>query len=57
MVKAYETEGFPMLLRAFNEEAYLEQLTGLDKLYEEAQAALADNDWAEEGGNSDEDDF
>ena len=46
-----------MLLRAFNEEAYLEQLTGLDKLYEEAQAALADNDWAEERGNSDEDDF
>jgi len=57
VVKAYETEGFPMLLRAFNEEAYLEQLTGLDKLYEEAQAALADNDWAEERGNSDEDDF
>jgi ubiquitin-like modifier-activating enzyme ATG7 len=57
VVKAYEAEVFPMLLRAFNEESYLEQLTGLDKLYEEAQAALADNDWEGEGGNSDEDDF
>jgi len=46
-----------MLLRAFNEEAYLEQLTGLDKLYEEAQAALNANDWEGEGGKSDEDDF
>jgi ubiquitin-like modifier-activating enzyme ATG7 len=46
-----------MLLRAFNEEKYLEQLTGLDKLYEESEAALASADWAEGGGNSDEDDF
>ena len=28
-----------MLLRAFNETGYLEQLTGLDQLYEEGQAA------------------
>lgn len=45
-----------MLLRAFNEDGYLEQLTGLDKLYEEATAALEQGDW-EEAGNSDEDDF
>ncbi|PVG00195.1 E1-like protein-activating [Serendipita vermifera] len=57
VIQAYEAEGFPMLLRAFNEEKYLEQLTGLDKLYEESEAALASADWAEGGGNSDEDDF
>ena len=34
-----------MLLRAFNETGYLEQLTGLDKLYEEGQAALDNVDW------------
>lgn len=46
-----------MLLQAFNEESYLERLTGLDKLYEESEAALAGGDWGEQGGNSDEDDF
>ena len=34
-----------MLLRAFNETGYLEQLTGLDQLYEEGQAALDNVDW------------
>jgi hypothetical protein len=46
-----------MLVQAFNEESYLERLTGLDKLYEESEAAIAGADWGEEGGNSDEDDF
>jgi ubiquitin-like modifier-activating enzyme ATG7 len=45
-----------MLLRAFNEDSYLEQLTGLDKLYEESEAALAAVEYGE-GGNSDADDF
>ncbi|KIM30916.1 hypothetical protein M408DRAFT_272509 [Serendipita vermifera MAFF 305830] len=57
VIQAYEKEGFPMLLQAFNEESYLERLTGLDKLYEESEAALANADWGEQGGNSDEDDF
>lgn len=57
VIQAYEKEGFPMLVQAFNEESYLERLTGLDKLYEESEAALAGADWGEQGGNSDEDDF
>ncbi|KAG8813524.1 Autophagy protein 7 [Serendipita sp. 399] len=44
VIQAYEQDGFPMLLRAFNEDTYLTQLTGLDKLYEESEAALADVD-------------
>ncbi|KAF7797860.1 hypothetical protein EIP86_009066 [Pleurotus ostreatoroseus] len=45
ILHAYETQGFDMVLRAFNETGYLEQLTGLDKLYEEGQAALDNVDW------------
>ena len=41
-----------MLLKAFNDTAYLEALTGLDKLHDEAEEALENVDWAE-----DEDDF
>ena len=40
MLGAYETQGFEMLLKAFNDQGYLEQLTGLDKLYAEGDAAL-----------------
>jgi ubiquitin-like modifier-activating enzyme ATG7 len=36
-----------MMLRAFNEVGYLEQLTGLDKLYEEGEAVLEQVDWEE----------
>jgi ubiquitin-like modifier-activating enzyme ATG7 len=36
-----------MLLRAFNEDKFLERLTGLDKLYEEGEAALEQVDWDE----------
>lgn len=57
VIQAYETEGFSMLLRVFNETAYLEQLTGLDKLYEESEAALADVEWDEDNRGSGEDDF
>jgi ubiquitin-like modifier-activating enzyme ATG7 len=53
VVKAYESEGFDMLLRAFNDQKYLETLTGLDKLYDEGEAALEAVNWDEEG----EDDF
>ena len=42
---AYEAQGFGMLLRAFNEPKFLEELTGLDQLYNEGEAALADVDW------------
>lgn len=43
-----------MLLRAFNETAFLEALTGLDKLYQESEDL--DVDW-DEGEGSGEDDF
>ncbi|TFL02674.1 hypothetical protein BDV98DRAFT_592331 [Pterulicium gracile] len=56
VVKAYETQGFDMLLRAFNDTAYLEKLTGLDKLYEETKAAMESGDWDVEEGE-DGDDF
>jgi ubiquitin-like modifier-activating enzyme ATG7 len=42
-----------MLLRAFNETKYLEELTGLNKLYDEGEAVFESVDWDEEG----EDDF
>jgi ubiquitin-like modifier-activating enzyme ATG7 len=38
-----------MLLKAFNETKYLEELTGLSKLYDEGEAALeAVEGWDEE---------
>jgi ubiquitin-like modifier-activating enzyme ATG7 len=37
-----------MLLKVFNEPGFLEVLTGLDKLYDEGEAALEDVDWDEE---------
>ncbi|KAF8882014.1 hypothetical protein BD779DRAFT_1544428 [Infundibulicybe gibba] len=49
VIDAYKAQGFAMLLRAFNEDKFLEQLTGLDKLYEEGQKALETVDWEEEG--------
>ncbi|KIJ16262.1 hypothetical protein PAXINDRAFT_168437 [Paxillus involutus ATCC 200175] len=51
VLKAYEEQGFPMLLRAFNETGYLEALTGLDKLYDEGNAALESVDWEDEDGD------
>ncbi|KAJ3480138.1 hypothetical protein NLI96_g8565 [Meripilus lineatus] len=45
VITAYETQGFDMLLKAFNETGYLEALTGLDKLYSEGEAALENVDW------------
>jgi len=43
-----------MLLQAFNETGYLEKLTGLDKLYDEGEAAMENVDWAEESGDEGE---
>lgn len=43
-----------MLLQAFNDTAYLERLTGLDKLHEEGKAALEaleSVDWDEDDGD------
>lgn len=42
-----------MLLRAFNEGGYLEHLTGLDKLHNEAESALEAVDWDEEDQDDD----
>lgn len=38
VLQAYLSSGFDMLLQAFNDPKYLESLTGLDKLQEEARA-------------------
>ncbi|KAE9408523.1 E1-like protein-activating [Gymnopus androsaceus JB14] len=54
VVKAYETQGFDMMLNAFNDPKYLERLTGLDKLYEDGEKALADVEWVEEGEDGDD---
>jgi ubiquitin-like modifier-activating enzyme ATG7 len=48
VLKAYEAQGFEMMLQAFNEPGYLEKLTGLDKLYDEGEAALETVDWDED---------
>ena len=48
VTRAYETQGFDVLLKAFNELGFLEKLTGLDKLHEEGEAALEAVDWEEE---------
>ena len=53
VLKAYETQGFAMLLKAFNESGFLESLTGLDKLHAEGEEALQAVDWEE--GSEDED--
>ena len=53
VVKAYEEQGFDMLLRAFNETEFLPELTGLKALYEETQAALEADDMVD----AEEDDF
>ncbi|KAN0063852.1 Autophagy protein 7 [Thecaphora frezii] len=45
VVEAYRQGGFEMLLRAFNEDKYLEKLTGLDKMYAEAEEMEAALDW------------
>jgi len=52
VLKAYETQGFAMLLKAFNESGFLESLTGLDKLHAEGEQALEAIDW-EEGADED----
>ncbi|SAM85228.1 probable APG7-component of the autophagic system [Ustilago bromivora] len=54
VVEAYRSKGFEMLLQAFNEDKYLEQLTGLDKMYKEAEELEAALDWDVE--DEDEDD-
>jgi ubiquitin-like modifier-activating enzyme ATG7 len=40
-----------MLLQAFNDPQYLEQVTGLDKMKEETEAMLDDVEW---GSDDDE---
>lgn len=37
-----------MLLKAFEDAKYLEQITGLDKLQDEADAVLEAVDWEED---------
>jgi ubiquitin-like modifier-activating enzyme ATG7 len=48
VLKAYETQGFAMMLQVFDEPRYLEKLTRLDKLYDDGEAALETVDWDEE---------
>lgn len=47
VIQAYEKGGFDMLLKAFNDTKYLESLTGLDRLFDEGEAALESVDWEE----------
>ncbi|RDB29505.1 Ubiquitin-like modifier-activating enzyme ATG7 [Hypsizygus marmoreus] len=53
VLQTYEKEGFEMMLKAFNDPKYLPALTGLDKLYDEGEAALESVDWDEEDGDED----
>ena len=46
----YVTEGFDMLLKAFNDEVYLKTLTRLDKLFDEGEALLERVHWEESEG-------
>lgn len=48
VVKAYEKDGFEMLVKAFEDAKFLEQITGLDKLYAESEALMDSVDWDEE---------
>lgn len=48
MLRAYEKDGFDMMLKVFNEPGYLEALTGLDKLQDESAAAMEEVDWDED---------
>lgn len=47
VVQAYRDGGFEFLVQVFNQQGFLEKVTGLDKLYEEAEAALNNVDWEE----------
>lgn len=53
VLQAYEKDGFEMMLNAFNDQKYLPALTGLDKLYDEGEAALESVDWDEEDEDAD----
>jgi len=44
-----------MLLEAFNDTKYLEKLTGLDKLFDEGEAALESIDWDDDGEETGDD--
>ncbi|TKY90299.1 hypothetical protein EX895_000297 [Sporisorium graminicola] len=54
VVESYRSKGFEMLLNAFNEDKYLEQLTGLDKMYAEAEELEAAIDWDVEDDDDDD---
>ncbi|KAJ6595840.1 hypothetical protein DFH09DRAFT_1135756 [Mycena vulgaris] len=53
VLNAYETEGFDMVLKALNDDKYLQRLTGLDQLYAEGEKALQDVDWDVEDDGED----
>ncbi|KAF9442574.1 E1-like protein-activating [Macrolepiota fuliginosa MF-IS2] len=55
VLQAYEKDGFDMLIKAFNDQKYLESLTGLDKLFNEGEEALESVEWDED--DADDDDF
>lgn len=48
VVGVYRRDGFDMLRKVFDDAKYLEQLTGLDKLQAETEAALEAVDLDEE---------
>jgi ubiquitin-like modifier-activating enzyme ATG7 len=48
VVDVYRKEGIDMLLKAFEDAKYLEQITGLDALHAETEAVLEAVDWDED---------
>ncbi|CBQ69836.1 probable APG7-component of the autophagic system [Sporisorium reilianum SRZ2] len=54
VVDAYRSSGFDMLLKAFNEDKFLEELTGLDQMYKEAEELEAAVDWDVEDDDEEE---
>lgn len=51
VLEAYEKDGFDMLLKVFNDQKYLEEIAGLDKMKEEGEAAMEAVDWDEGSGD------
>lgn len=49
VIDEYRSKGFEMMLRAFNEGKYLEELTGLDRLQKESEEMMEGGEWDDSG--------
>ena len=50
VLEAYQRDGFKFLLQVFNTPSFLEDLTGLTALHQDAESGLADWDVDEDDG-------